>query len=99
MRIGVLGIGWGHGLPRDLPFGASAIIRGKRVPLLAPLHLEHVRVDLTRVPDAALGDEAVLLGSAGGEHIDLAELATHWRTDSVGICCGLQPDLVRVYAP
>lgn len=98
MRIGVLGIGWGHGLPRDLPFGASAIIRGKRVPLLAPLHLEHVRVDLSRIPDAAFGDEAVLLGSAGGEHIDLAELAMHWRTDAVGIYCGLQPDLARVYA-
>jgi alanine racemase len=97
MQIGVLGIGWGHGLPRDLPFGASAIIRGKRIPLLAPLHLEHVRVDLTCIPDAALGDEAILLGSADGEHIDLAELAGHWRTDSVGICCGLQPDLARVY--
>jgi alanine racemase len=99
MRIGVLGIGWGHGLPRDLPFGVSVIIRGKRVPLLAPLHLEHARVDLTRVPDAAFGDEALLLGTADGEHIDLAELGMHWRTDAVGICCGLHPDLARVYAP
>jgi alanine racemase len=47
MVIGILPIGWGDGLPRSLPPGAAALIGGRRAPLLNPVHLEHLRIDLT----------------------------------------------------
>lgn len=97
MRIGVLAIGWGHGLPRSLALGACAIVNGRRAPILPPLHLEHLRIDLTEVPDASFGDEAVLLGFTGRDAIGLSELSANFNTDDVGVYCGLQPSLTRVY--
>lgn len=97
MRLAVLGIGWGQGLPRQLKSGISALVRGQRVPILPPAHLEHLRLDITGVPSAGLGDEVVLLGSSGSERIALADLACDWGMDEVGISCGLRSSLRRIY--
>jgi alanine racemase len=78
MRIGLIPYGWSDGFPRTMPERAEVLVRGRRVRLLAPSHSELLRVDLTDVPEAALGDEVVLLGRSGGEEITLAELATQW---------------------
>jgi alanine racemase len=82
MTIGVLPIGWGDGLPRKLPDGAAALIRGQQVPLLNPVHLEHLRIDLSGVPDARPGDEVVLIGRQDGLEIPLAEVAQSWGIDA-----------------
>jgi alanine racemase len=97
MRLAVLGIGWGQGLPRHLRPGMSALIKGRRVPIVPPAHLEHLRIDITGVPTAALGDEVLLLGSSGADGVTLAELAEAWGTDEVGVSCGLGANLRRVY--
>jgi alanine racemase len=78
MRIGLIPYGWSDGFPRTMPERAEVLVRGRRVRLLAPSHSELLRVDLTDVPEAELGDEVVLLGRSGGETITLAELATQW---------------------
>src|SRR5262249_52276791 len=57
MRLGVIPIGIGDGVHR-LNAG-NALVHGRRVPILARPSLEHTRLDLTTVPDAAIGDEVV----------------------------------------
>ncbi|WLP57464.1 alanine racemase [Agrobacterium fabrum] len=98
MRLAVLGIGWGHGVPRRLAPGSAAIVGGRRVPIVPPTHLEHLRIDVTDVPDIKLGDEAILLGHSGTSRITLREIAAAWNTDEVGVSCGLRDNLVRLYA-
>nr|WP_323688229.1 alanine racemase C-terminal domain-containing protein [Rhizobium sp. AN69] len=98
MRLAVLGIGWGHGVPRRLAPGSAAIVGGRRVPIVPPAHLEHLRIDVTDVPDIKLGDEAILLGYSGTSRITLPEIAAAWNTDEVGVSCGLRDSLVRCYA-
>jgi alanine racemase len=98
MRLAVLGIGWGHGVPRTLGSTVSVLIRGRRARIVPPIHLEHLRVDVTDVPEAALGDEVVLLGSSGPDRITLPELAEAWNTDEAGVGCGLREGLRRIYA-
>lgn len=78
MRIGLIPLGWGDGLPRKMDPAMRVLVHGRRVPLLPPTHFEHIRVDLTTVPQAAYGDEVVLLGSQGEEHIELKEFA-NWN--------------------
>jgi alanine racemase len=85
MRLGLIPYGWSDGYPRRIPENATALLHGKRVRLLGPTHSELLRVDLTDVPDARIGDEVVMLGRQGDEEIDLEELSTQWK---VGI-----PDL------
>ena len=37
-----------------------------------------IRVDLTDVPDAEIGDEVVLLGRSGAAEITVEDLASQW---------------------
>ncbi len=98
MRLAVLGIGWGHGVPRTLGSTVTVLIRGRRARIVPPIYLEHLRVDVTDVPDAALGDEVVLLGSSGTDRITLPELAKAWNTDETGVGCGLRESMRRIDA-
>ncbi len=62
-----------------IPFGAAdgaaqlhcgeALIRGRRAKLLGSPSLEHMRLDLTEIPEAQLGDEVVVIGEQGGDTI------------------------------
>lgn len=97
MRLAVLGIGRGHGLPRDLASPASVLVRGRRASIVPPIHLEHLRIDVTDIPEAMLGDEAVLLGSSCADRITLPELAEAWDTDDTGIACRLRESLRRIH--
>ncbi len=97
MSIGILPIGWGDGLPRRLPEGASALVRGKRAPLLNPVHLEHLRIDLTDVPEAEPGDEVVLIGRQGDEYLALEEVAESWGMDATTFHGSMRDHIPRVY--
>jgi alanine racemase len=97
MVLGVLGMGWGDGLPRLIPRDAEAIVGGKRARLLPPAHLEHLRIDLTNVPEARFGDKVVLLGRQGDQVITHEEIAVLWGTDVVGLYAGLRDHIPRIY--
>jgi alanine racemase len=97
MVIGVLGMGWGDGLPRRVSAEAEALVRGRRARLLPPAHLEHLRIDLTDVPDARFGDQVLLLGQQGNQTITQEEVATQWGTDVVGLYAQLRDHIPRVY--
>lgn len=95
-RVGVIPVGWGDGLPRRLPDSAIALVHGRRVRLLPPSHFEHVRVDLTDVPEVHYGDEVVLLGEQRHERIALAELAQWTGRDPLHLMGALPRHLARV---
>jgi alanine racemase len=97
MMLGVINMGWGDGFPRQVPNGAMGLVRGKRVRLLPPAHLEHIRIDLTNVPEARFGDQVVLLGRQGDQSISLEEVASLWGTDMVGLYAQLRDHVPRIY--
>lgn len=74
-RVGVIPFGVTDGQRRA---GAGrephALVRGRRVPVLGT-SLEHTVLDLAAVPDAAAGDEVLLVGCDSGQRITLAEWA------------------------
>ncbi len=95
--IGLLPLGWGDGFPRRAPEGAEALVRGRRVPVIGPIHLEHLRVDLTNVLDAAVGDEVVLVGRQGNEEIALETVAQQWDMSLLHFYGSLRDHLPRRY--
>ena len=94
MRLGVIPAGMGDGVHR-LNAG-EALVRGRRVPILAR-PLEHTRLDLTTVPDAVVGDEVVLVGRQGAEEITLDEIAERHTIDLLALALGVGPRVARVY--
>ncbi|MGA0598428.1 alanine racemase [Enterovirga sp. CN4-39] len=96
-RIGVLPVGWGDGLPRRFRDGARALVQGRPVPILNPVHLEHLRLDLTGVPEAGPGDEVTLIGRQGAQTITLEEVEATWGLDGLSLLAGLRDHLRRDY--
>jgi alanine racemase len=95
MRLGVIPIGSSDGFHR-LSVG-RVLVRGRRAPILAGPSLEHTRVDLTAIPDAAVGDEVVLIGRQGAEAITLDEVAAKNSLHPLHLALAIGPRVARVY--
>jgi len=96
-RVGVLPVGYGHGLPWLLSNRGEVLIRGRRAPMIGRVTMDLTMVDVTEIPDAALGDEAVLWGEQGGAVITLEEVAERAETLPYEILCSMGKRVVRVF--
>lgn len=78
MCLALLAAGYADGLDRSLSNRFSLLVRGQRAPLVGRVSMDQAVVDVTEIPDAAPGDEVVIIGRQGGEEItayDHAEAA------------------------
>lgn len=72
-RLGLLPLGYGDGLVRELWHGGSVLVRGQRAPIVGMVSMNQSVIDVTDVPDALHGDEVVLLGWQGTASIRAEE--------------------------
>ncbi|MCI9121791.1 MAG: alanine racemase [Oscillibacter sp.] len=66
MTIGIAGIGYGDGLSRSLTTGAKMSVRGREADVLGKLSMSFAVIDLTDIPEAALGDTVTVFGYGEG---------------------------------
>jgi alanine racemase len=97
MRVATLPIGYADGLSRLLSGRGHALIRARRVPIVGRICMDMTMVDVTHVPDAKVGDEAVLIGRQGGEEITVDEVADLAGTISYEVLCRIGPRVPRIY--
>jgi alanine racemase len=69
MRIALLAVGYADGLFRNLGNRFSLLVRGQRAPIVGRISMNHTVIDVTEIPDVALGDEVAIIGSQGDETI------------------------------
>lgn len=96
-RIAVLPIGYANGLSRRLSNRGAVLIRGHRAPITGLVCMDMVMVDVTEIPDAAVGDETVLIGRQGHDEITASEIATWTDTIPYEILCAISPQIPRLY--
>ncbi len=96
-RIAVLPVGYADGYPRALSNNAEVLVGGRRCPLVGMVSMDAVTVDVTDVPAAAIGDEAVLMGAQGAERITVEELARRAGSIVEEIAGRLSRRLPRTY--
>lgn len=63
--------------------GATMLVRGRRCPVLS-VTAEYTVLDVSTVPDVALGDAATVIGADGADAIALDELVTQLGVASAG---------------
>jgi len=97
MTIGILPIGWGDGYSRQHSSIGPALVHGKRVSALGGICFEHMRVDLTNISGARVGDEVVLIGKQGDEEITLEEIVKIRGTDLQEVCQSVKNHVPRMY--
>ena len=98
-RIATLPVGYGDGYSRVGTGRATALVRGRRVPLVGTIAMDAVMADVTEVPGPPIttADDFVLIGEQGGETISAAELARAGTTISWEVLSGMARRLPRVY--
>jgi len=95
-RIATLPVGYADGYRRALGNRAYAVIAGRRVPVVGIVTMDMTMLDVTDVP-ASIGDVATLIGSDGGEQLELADLAALANASPYELLTGLHARLPRHY--
>lgn len=62
MRVGVAAAGYGDGYPRQATTGTPILVAGQRCRVIGRVSMDLITLDLTRAPQAQVGDEVVLWG-------------------------------------
>jgi len=96
-RTGVVAVGYGHGYSWLLSNRGHMLVRGVRVPILGRVTMDLTMVDVTDVPDAAVGDEVVLFGEQGDASLPLEEVARGSETIPYEIMCTIGKRVTRIY--
>ncbi|MGB9920280.1 MAG: alanine racemase [Moorellales bacterium] len=96
-RIAVLPLGYADGYSRLLSNRAEVLVRGRRVPVVGRVCMDHTLIDVTEVPEAAEGDEVVLFGRQGEAFLPVEELAEKTGTISYEVLCRIGSRVPRVY--
>lgn len=97
MRIAVLAAGYADGIPHRLSNRGSVIAKGQVVPILGAVSMDLTTIDVTSVPDLAVGDPVTILGSEGHASIDAQQIARIAGTISYSVLCGIHARVRRIY--
>lgn len=80
--IAIVSIGYADGFPRSLSGrGTEVLINGFRAPVAGRICMDQLAVDVTDIPDIAVGMTATLIGRDGGEEISAPTVAEN--TESI----------------
>ncbi len=83
MRLGVIPVGYYDGVHRHYKEKGYVLVHGKKAPRVGVICMDFMFVDLTTIPEAKVGDRAILFGSnlspetvAQWGHTDVREVLT-----------------------
>lgn len=95
-RIATLPLGYADGVPRRLWRAGEVLVGGVRRRIAGVVTMDQMMIDCGR-DDVVVGDEAVLIGRQGTEHVSANEWARH--VDSIGyeVVCGISARVPRNY--
>lgn len=94
-RIGTMPVGYADGFRRV--GGNVVLVGGRRVPVVGRVCMDQSSLQLDDVPEAKVGDEVILIGVQGDEHMSAEEVAERWGTINYEVVCGVSPRVRRVY--
>lgn len=96
-RIAVINAGYADGVVRARTNRGWALVRGKRVPLVGTISMDLTTLDLTDVPEAALGEVVTIYGKDGDAAIEVSEVAHEIGTVTSDLLCALGRRVPKFY--
>jgi alanine racemase len=91
-------VGYADGYCRALTNRGEALVRGRRAKVAGTVCMDWIMLDVTDIPDVAVGDEVTLLGcDREGNCVRAEELAEKAGTIPYEIFCGISKRVPRVY--
>jgi alanine racemase len=96
-RIASLPLGYDDGLPRPAGNRGHVLVRGRRAPVVGRVSMDLTTVDVSDVPEAALGDEVVVIGRSGKECVGADQVAAWASSITWEVLCGIGARVPRLY--
>lgn len=97
--VATIPVGYADGYHRALSNRGEVLIRGMRAKIIGRVCMDQFMVDVTGIPGAAAGDEAVLMGRQGAGIITAAELGAWAGTISYEMFCAPSARVPREVLP
>ena len=98
-RIAVLSAGYADGIHRSLGNRGVVYVRGHAAPIIGIVSMDVVMLDVTDVPDAAIGDIATLYGTEGDRVYPANAVARSIGTVTSDLISGVGARVPRFYVP
>ena len=95
--VATIPVGYADGYRRSLSGKFYVLIRGKRAPILGRICMDQLMVDVTDIPDTAVNDKVVLVGSYGEETITMEQIAAAADSFNYEFVCGISRRVPRIY--
>jgi len=96
-RIAVINAGYADGIMRQRTNRGCALVRGKRVPLVGTISMDLTMLDVTDVPQIAIGDIVTIYGHDGNSSIVVSDVAREINTVTSDLLCALGRRVARYY--
>ncbi|NOX88185.1 MAG: alanine racemase [Calditrichaeota bacterium] len=96
-HIAVIPAGYADGYNRRFTNKGTVLIRGKRYPVVGTVCMDQFMVDLGPATDVKIGDEVVIFGKQGKEHIKIIEIAKTLQTIPYEVTCWISRRVPRIH--
>ncbi len=88
-RIAVIPVGYSHGFRRKPHNWGQVLVNGYFAPIVGRVSMEKTSINVTRIPDVAIGTEVVLIGSQGDASITADDVARRLDTNNYEVVCSV----------
>ena len=99
IRAATVTCGYADGYHRSAGGDAEVLIHGKRAKILGRICMDQMIADVTGIPEAAPGDEVVLIGEDGKDRITAEDIARWSGTISYEILLSVGSRVERIFVP
>ena len=96
-KVATIPVGYGDGYPRSLSNKGYVLIHGQKAPIIGRVCMDQFMVDVTKIPEAKVGDVATLIGTDGIETITMEEIGDRSGRFNYETACCLGKRIPRVY--
>jgi alanine racemase len=96
-KIAVLAAGYGDGIHRSLGNTGNVLVRGILAPIVGIVSMDVTMIDVTDVPNVALGDVATIYGTDGQHVLPANRVARSIGTVTSDLLCAVSARVPRIY--
>jgi alanine racemase len=95
MQVAVIPLGYANGYPREMSNKGHVLVRGYKAPIVGLINMNLFMVDVTRIPDAAVGDTVVLIGRQKNNVINVSSFSEFSSALNTEFVCRLPTTIPR----
>ena len=96
-RVATIPVGYADGYRRSLSGKFYVLLHGKKAPILGRVCMDQMMVDVTDIPETAIGDTVTLIGTDGNETITMEQIAEAAGSFNYEFACGISRRVCRRY--